>query len=325
MRPPHTALFGRASTVPVTELRRKRMLEAPDSSRALTTWPSGSVIRVPHGDVQTGLDDALVAERDPDARLRADQAALADDDALRAAAGEGAHGGRAAADVRAVADDDARGDPALDHGGAERARVEVDEALVHDGGPGGEVRAEPDAVGVGDAYALGGDVVRHPGELVDRGDLEVQTLGAGVEPHALQVVDGDRAERGPGDVGEQPEEPVEVLAVRPDEPVRQQVQAQVGVVRVERLVVERGDDRGHGDDLDAAPGVHAEGLGGALAEPVDGLVRAEARRTGRAGVGGQLGGGEPGVEDGAVTGDGGEAGRRRRRWCGQNPGKSCRS
>lgn len=36
-RPPQTALFGRASTVPVTELRRKRMFEAPDSSRALTT------------------------------------------------------------------------------------------------------------------------------------------------------------------------------------------------------------------------------------------------------------------------------------------------
>ena len=47
VRPPQTALFGRASTVPVTELRRKRMLEAPERLRALTIWPSGIVTRVP--------------------------------------------------------------------------------------------------------------------------------------------------------------------------------------------------------------------------------------------------------------------------------------
>ena len=111
------------------------------------------------------------------------------------------------------------GDTALDHGGAEGARVEVDEALVHDGGALGEVRAEPDPVGVGDAYALGGDVVRHPRELVDRGHLEVQALGAGVEPDLLDVVDGDRAERGPGDVGEEAEDAVQVLAVRLDQAV----------------------------------------------------------------------------------------------------------
>ena len=46
-RPPHTALFGRASTAPVTEFRRNRMLDAPDSSRALTICPSGIVTRVP--------------------------------------------------------------------------------------------------------------------------------------------------------------------------------------------------------------------------------------------------------------------------------------
>lgn len=46
-RPSQTALFGRASTAPVTELRRKRMWEAPLRSRALTIWPSGIVTRVP--------------------------------------------------------------------------------------------------------------------------------------------------------------------------------------------------------------------------------------------------------------------------------------
>ena len=103
------------------------------------------------------------------------------------------------------------GDPALDHRGAERARVEVDEALVHDGGAGGQVRAEADPVGVGDPDARGGDVVGHPRELVDAVHLEVQALGAGAEPHRLEVVDGDRAERGPGDVGEQAEDAVQVL------------------------------------------------------------------------------------------------------------------
>ena len=78
------------------------------------------------------------------------------DDALRAAAGERAHDGCAAADVAAVADDDALRDASLDHRGAERAGVEVHEALVHDGGAGGEVRAEPHARGIGDAHARSG-------------------------------------------------------------------------------------------------------------------------------------------------------------------------
>lgn len=129
----------------------------------------------------------------------------------------------------------------------------------------------------------------------------MQALGAGVQPHLLHVVDGDRAERGPGDVGEEAEEPVQVLAVRPDEAVREEVQAQVRVVRVQRLVVERGDDRTYGDGLDTAAGVHADGLGGALTEEVDGLVGGEPFGSGRARLGGELGGGEPGVENGTVA------------------------
>src|SRR5688572_12071155 len=107
------------------------------------------------GDVAAGLDDAVVAERDTDPGVRADQAALADPDDLLAAA-----------DVAAVADDDTRGDPALHHGDADGAGVEVDEPLVHDGRTGGQVRAEPDPVGVGDPYPRRGHVVDHPGELV---------------------------------------------------------------------------------------------------------------------------------------------------------------
>ena len=59
------------------------------------------------GDVAAGLDHAVVAERDADAGVGAEQAALADRDDLLAAAGQGAHDRGAAADVGAVADDDA--------------------------------------------------------------------------------------------------------------------------------------------------------------------------------------------------------------------------
>lgn len=208
----------------------------------------------------------------PTAGLGADQAALADGDADVAAAGQGAHGGGAPADVRAVADDDAGRDAALDHRGAEGARVEVHEALVHHGGALGEVRAEPDAVGVGDADALGRDVVRHARELVDGRHLEVQSLGTGVEPYLLDVVDGDRAERGPGDIGEVAEDAVQALAVGPYESVREQVQPQVRVVRVDRLLVQRGDDRADRDHFDAPAGVGPDGFGGAFTEQFDGTL-----------------------------------------------------
>ena len=163
----------------------------------------------------------------------AEQAALADGDDLLAAAGEGAHDRGAAADVGAVADDDARRDAALDHGGAEGAGVEVDEALVHHRRAGGEVRAEADPVGVGDPDAGGHDVVGHPGELVDAVDGQVEALGRGREPRRLEPVDR-RTGRAlvHTTLASRPNMPVQVLAVRLDQAVREQVQAQVGVVRV---------------------------------------------------------------------------------------------
>ena len=60
--------------------------------------------------------------------------------------------------------------------------------------------------------------------------------------------------------------------MRLDQPVAEQVEAQVGVVRVERLLVERGDDRTDGDDLDTAAGVGADRLGGAFTEQLDGSL-----------------------------------------------------
>ena len=130
------------------------------------------------------------------------------------------------------ADDDAGADPALDHRGAERAGVEVDEALVHDRGALGEVRAEPYAVAVGDPDAGGDDVVDHARELVDPVDGHVPDRRAQpvrVEPGGL-----DRAGAGPRDVGQQPEDAGQVRAVRLDQPVGEQVQPQPDVVGVDR-------------------------------------------------------------------------------------------
>ncbi|GAA3108259.1 hypothetical protein GCM10020254_62750 [Streptomyces goshikiensis] len=149
---------------------------------------------------------------------------------------------------------------------------------------------------------MGGDVVRHPRELVDRGDLEVQALGAGVQADGLDLVDRDRAQGGPGDVGQQAEDAVQVLAVRLDQAVAEQVQAQVRVVRVQRLVLQGGDHRTDGHDLDAADRVLAERLRRGGPQQFHGLLGGEALGAGRAGLGDQLGGGEPGVEDGAVGG-----------------------
>ena len=105
------------------------------------------------GDVQPGLDHAVVAEADAEARVGAEQAALPDRDPLGPAARQGAHDRGPATDVAVVADHDALRDPSLHHRHAERAAVEVAEALVHHGGSLGEVGAEAHPRAVGDAHA----------------------------------------------------------------------------------------------------------------------------------------------------------------------------
>ena len=168
LRPAQRPLRGIASIAPVCELRRNSSPSAPLSSRGLDDLAVRQRDARAAGHVQAGLDDAVVAERDAEAGVGAQQAALADRDDRRAAARQRAHDRGAAADVRAVADDDAGRDPPLDHRRAERAGVEVDEALVHDRRALGEVGAEPHAVGVGDPHARRRDVVGHARELVDR-------------------------------------------------------------------------------------------------------------------------------------------------------------
>ena len=115
--------------------------------------------------------------------------------------------------------------------------LKLHEALVHHRGAAGQVGAEAHPVGVGDAHAGRHDVVGHPGELVDPEHLHRARL-AQPQPGALEALDGAGAEVGPHDVGEHAEDAVEVDGVGRDEPVREQVQAQVGVGGVGRCGVE---------------------------------------------------------------------------------------
>ena len=237
----------------------------------------------------------------PTPELAPSRHALADRDLFLAAAGEGAHDRGAAADVGAVADDDAGGDAALDHGGAQGAGVEVHEAFVHDGGAVGEVRAEADPVGVGDPDAGGDDVVDHPRELVHAVDGDG---AAPAQPGAgqLEVLDGGGAEVGPDDVGELAEDAVEVDAVRLDQAVREQVQAQVGVGGVGRRLVEVDldeDDFLFGAAVGVGSGGGDVGQGRVRVRDVPQVLRRGSQRRCR----------EPHVQHGGFTvagGDGGE-------------------
>ena len=88
----------------------------------------------------------------------------------------------------------------------ERAGVEVDEALVHDRRALGQMRAQPDAVGVGDAHAGRHHVVDHARELVDAVHRELLAARRRPPGARLELVGGDRPGARPGDVREQTED-----------------------------------------------------------------------------------------------------------------------
>ena len=138
-------------------------------------------------------------------------------------------------------------DPALDHRGAERAGVEVDEALVHHGGARGQVGAEPDPVRVGDPHPGGDHVVGHPGELVHPVHREVTAGGAFDDAQLVHPLRRARPGRGPGHVGQHAEDAVEVELVGAHQAVGEKVQPEVRVSGVLDRVVQRAD---HGDHLD---------------------------------------------------------------------------
>ena len=117
---------------------------------------------------------------------------------------------------------------------AQGARVVVDEALVHHGGAGGEVGAQPHPVGVGDPHAGREHVVDHPRELVHPVHGHRAVPGAQPGPDGLEALHRARAHRGPHDVGQAAEDPVQVDRPWRDQPVAEQVQPQVRVGRVGR-------------------------------------------------------------------------------------------
>ena len=186
MRVPHAPVRARTTTLPDCAVADEhhvvlaRQLACLDDAVGRQHGGAG-------GDVQPGLDHAVVAEADADAGVRAEQAPFADRDLLLAAARQRAHDRRSAADVAAVADDHAAADATLDHRRAERAGVEVAEALVHHGGAGGEVGTEADPRGVGDAHAGRDHVVGHPRELVDAVHGERAAGEPDREAHVVEV------------------------------------------------------------------------------------------------------------------------------------------
>ena len=170
----------------------------------------------------------------------------ADGDDLLAAAGQGAHDRGAAADVGAVADDHPGADPALDHRGAERPGVVVDEALVHHRGALGEVRAEPDPVGVGDPHPGGQHVVGHPRELVDAEHADrapaprAAAAGCARSPRPRTVRRSVHTT-----LVSRPKMPSRLMRARAHQPVAEQVQPQPGVVGVRRRGLQVLDDGAH--------------------------------------------------------------------------------
>src|SRR5665647_2157996 len=258
-------------------------------------------------EVEAGLHDAVVTEADAQPGVGADQGTAPDGDRDPATTGQGAHDRGTAADVAAVVDDHPGRDPALDHRDAERPGVEVDEALVHHRGALGEMGAQTHPVGVGDPDAGRDHVVHHPRELVDAEDRRsVAVDRAQPQPGLLEPFGRARPAIGPHDIGQYPEDTVQVETVRAHQPVREQMQPEVGIGGARRRAGQLDLGRHH-------LGPHAAGLVGVGQRPqavqqlgVVGRVRAE----GRAGV--------PDVQHGPIGRDGGQAvsprgGRVRRR------------
>ena len=148
------------------------------------------------------------------------------------------------------------------------------------------MRAQADAIGVGDAYARGQHVVDHPRELVDAVDGD-RSVGAKAKAGGLESLDGTRTGGGPHHVAEQPEDAFDREPMRRDEAVREQVQPEIDVGGIDGCAGQRLEHGVHPAHLDLATGVLAdEGV-----EAVDiGRVHAQGR------------GGVPGVEQRAVGG-----------------------
>ena len=146
-----------------------------------------------------------------------------------------------------------------------------DFSLAQHGGARREVGAQTHALGFGDAHAGGHDVVDHPRHAVDGIDVD-QAAHAQVGAQRLEVVGLAGALVRPGDDVEFVEHVRHLDGVGGDDAVRQQVQAQVGVVGIHRRLGQVGDGGPHRDLFDPAVLVEED-----LAQQLRGeVLRAEA-------------------------------------------------
>ncbi len=159
-----------------------------------------------------------------------------------AAAPERAHDRGAAADVRLGLDHDAGRNPPLYHRRPERAGVEVDEPGIHDRSSDGEVGAEANVVGVGDANARGHYVVGHARELVHRAHLELDSLRDQLDASALEFLAVEGATVAPDDVRQDAEDPLEVAAMGLDLALREEVEPEIDIRDIDRRVGEIADE-----------------------------------------------------------------------------------
>jgi hypothetical protein len=88
---------------------------------------------------------------------------------------------------------------------------------------------EANTICICDAHSLRYDVIDHPWELIDAVDGHVSMCGAELGASELKVNERAWAGRGPGDIGEEAEDSIEVLAMRLNEAMGEQVEAEVGI------------------------------------------------------------------------------------------------
>ncbi len=179
-----------------------------------------------------------------------------------------------------------------------RAGVEVDEALVHHGRAGGQVRAEPHPVGVGDPHTGGHHVVGHPGELVHPVHRQVSAGGPLDHPQLVHPLRWARPGGRPGHVGQLAEDAVEVELVGSHQAVGEQVQPEVRVGRVLDRVVQRADHGDHLHGTQTGQGPVTE-RGRRQVEHVRLVLAGDQRQLAQA----QLAGRVPGIEHLLVCGD----------------------
>ncbi|CFS04182.1 Uncharacterised protein [Mycobacterium tuberculosis] len=131
---------------------------------------------------------------------------------------------------------------------------------MHHGGARRQVSAQPHAVGIGDTYAGGHDVVDHPGKLVDAIHSH-RSAAAQPRPHRLETVYGAGSVIGPHHIGQHPKQAAGVQPMGRHQAVRQEVKPQVSIVWVSGDIVERADDRTDRDGLGAAVVIAADQRG----------------------------------------------------------------